>query len=77
MRVRRMTVVLPARLRHVAEHEARRIAYAAAEQLTDGSPEERQIEPTQQVAIESNGASGHALAASVAREFAQHRKGTR
>jgi len=69
MRIRRMTVVMPARLRHTAAHEARRIAQAAAEQLIDGAPRKMQVD------IEGRGQSGHGLAASVARGVARNAKG--
>ena len=69
MRIRRMTVVMPARLRHAAAHEARRIAQAAAEQLSHGAPSRMQVE------IEGRGRSGHGLAASVARGVARQGKG--
>lgn len=63
MRVKRMTITLPPRLRHLAEHEARLIAQQAAEQLARGGGQGGNI----QVELPGNGLSGHSLAHSVAR----------
>ena len=64
MRVRRMTLVLPARLRGMAEHEARRIAEEAAARLGDSTGGPMPIE------VAGNGLSGHALAGAVGRAVA-------
>lgn len=61
MRVRWMTLVLPARLRGMAEHEARRIAQEAAARLGDSSRGSMRIE------VAGNGLSGHALSGAVGR----------
>lgn len=68
-RIRRMTVTLPPRLRHLAEHEARRIAREAAAQLGDDAP--RRLSVT----VEGRGTSGHGLAAAVGRSLATSTKG--
>lgn len=64
MRIRRMTLVLPARLRGMAEHEARRIAEEAATRIGDSSGGPLRIEVT------GNGLTGHALAGAVGRAVA-------
>ncbi|MEX2520671.1 MAG: hypothetical protein WD969_15210 [Paracoccaceae bacterium] len=56
MRIRRMTITLPPRLRGMAEHQARLIAQQAAERLAAGAP--ARID----VAVEGRGAAGHGLA---------------
>lgn len=66
MRIARMTIVLPARLRHVAEPEARRIAEATATQLALGGHRGGDI----RVELSGNGLSGHSLAAVTARSVA-------
>lgn len=63
-RIRRMTVTLPPRLRGVAEHEARRIADAAAAELTKGAPQKLTVE------VEGHGQRGHALASAVGGKLA-------
>ncbi|MET0179337.1 MAG: hypothetical protein ABW194_02495 [Novosphingobium sp.] len=71
MRVRRMTVVLPARLKAGAEHEARLIAAAAAAQLVRGAGAGEGGEAagggTIRVEIAGQGLAGHALSGAVAR----------
>lgn len=69
MRIRRITVTLPARLAPVAEHEARRIAQAAAEQLSGAAPKTLRVE------LDGRGASGHGLAAMVGHGIASAGKG--
>lgn len=59
MRITRMTLVLPPRLRYRAEHDARLIAQAAAEQLGAGPPSAIRVE------LDGQGATGHGLAAHV------------
>lgn len=58
MRIRRLRIALPARLRPTAERDARLIAEAAARQLAagprDGLP--------RRIAVAGAGATGHALA---------------
>jgi len=71
MRIVRMTIVLPPRLRHVAPHEARRIAEAAAKQLT-GSPPAASI----RVELPGRNLTGHALGEAVARGVAGKLGGT-
>jgi hypothetical protein len=61
MRVRRMTLVLPARLRGMAEHEARRIAQEAAAWLGYSSRGSMRFE------VAGKGLSGHALSGAVGR----------
>lgn len=68
-RIRRMTVTLPPRLRHLAEHEARRIAREAAAQLGDDAP--RRLSVT----VEGRGTSGYGLAAAVGRGVATSTRG--
>ena len=65
MRIRRMTLVLPSRLRGMAEHEARRIAEEAAARLaTEAGGTNLHFE------VSGNGLSGHALSAAVGRAVA-------
>lgn len=71
MRIRRMTIRLPARLRGTAEQDARRIAQAVAEQLQGDQPKRLSID------VSAQGASGHALAQVVGRSVSALRKGGR
>jgi hypothetical protein len=64
-----MTLVLPARLRGMAEHEARRIAEEAAARLGDSPGGPMRIE------VAGNGLSGHALAGAVGRAVASRTGG--
>lgn len=66
MRIRRMTLVLPHRLRHMAEHEARRIAGEAAAELAKGGEATGHL----RVEVEGRGLSGPALSGAVARSLA-------
>lgn len=68
-RIRRMTLTLPPRLRGVAEHEARRIAEAAAERIAAGAVGEAPRNVT--VEIEGHGRRGHGLAQAVGGRLAQ------
>jgi len=70
MRIKRMTVILPARLRHAAEHEARRIADEAAQQLV-----QHQGSANLRIELPGQGLSGHALSAAVGRSLAAQNKG--
>ena len=65
MRIARMTIVLPPRLRHVAPHEARRIAEAAARQLVEGT-----TATNVRVELPGQKLTGHALSEAVARGVA-------
>ena len=65
MRIKRMTILLPPRLRHVAQHEARRIAEAAAQQIGAGT-----VPANVRVELPGQGLSGHALSQTVARGVA-------
>ena len=69
MRIRRMTITLPPRLRRTAEREARLIAQEAAERLAKGAPDPVVVE------VAGGGASGHALAAAVGRRLSVLGKG--
>ena len=71
MRIRRLTVRLPARLRGTAEHEARRIAQAVAERLDGEQPKQLRVD------VSAPGASGHGLADAVGRRVAALGKGGR
>lgn len=71
MRIHRMTLVLPARFGGAAQHEARRIAEAAAERLGQQSVGHVRIE------VAGNGLSGHALAGAVGRAVATKSGGGR
>ena len=66
MRVRRMTVVLPARLRGVAEHEARRIAEEAAASLGAGAAAGGHV----RIEVAGSWRSGPALSGAVSRALA-------
>ncbi|WP_111431114.1 hypothetical protein [Rhodobacteraceae bacterium DSL-40] len=66
MRIRRMTLVLPFRLRHMAEHEARRIAGEAAAELVKGGAATGHV----RVDVQGRGLSGPALSGAVARSLA-------
>jgi hypothetical protein len=67
--IKRINLTLPPRLRHGAEHEARRIAEAAVAGLGDKAPSRIRVE------LNANGASGHGLAQAVARCVAARTKG--
>lgn len=69
MHIKRMTLTLPPRLRHVAEHEARRIAEAAVTTMGDKTPSHIRVE------LNGNGATGHGLAQAVARGLAARTRG--
>ncbi|MCB1800550.1 MAG: hypothetical protein KDI82_02570 [Gammaproteobacteria bacterium] len=69
MRIRRMTLRLPARLRGTAEQDARRIAQAVAEQLHGDQPGQLRVE------VKTAGASGHGLAQAVGRQVAPLNRG--
>jgi len=58
MRIRRLRLRLPPRLRATAEHDARLIANAAAEQLAGQGG----ARPVQQLRLPGDGAPAHALA---------------
>ena len=64
MRIRKMTVVLPPRLRGMAEHEARRIADEAAMQMQQAMPG-----GSLHIELKGNGLAGHALTAAVGRSL--------
>lgn len=72
MRIQRMTLVLPARLAGMAEHEARRIAEEAAANLSASSDMNRM-----RLEVAGKGLSGHALGAAVGRAVASSPGGTR
>lgn len=63
MRIRRMRLTLPARLKPVAAHEARRLAEAIAVDLAGQKPPA----PVLHATVPGSGLSGHALAAAVLR----------
>jgi hypothetical protein len=67
--IKRMTLTLPPRLRHVAEHEARRIAETTVARMGDKAPAHIRVE------LNGNGACGHSLAQAVARGVAARTKG--
>lgn len=69
MRIRRMTITLPPRLRPQAGSEARRIAEEAVRHLGNGSP------ASVRITVDGNGTSGHALAQTVGRGLANRSKG--
>lgn len=71
MRIRRMTIRLPARLRGTAEHDARRIAQAVAERMGGDLPQRMSVD------VKGQGASGHALAQAVGRRVSTLGKGGR
>ena len=71
MRIRRMTIRLPARLRGLAEHEARRIAQAVAERLGGDVPQRMSVD------VKGQGTSGYALAQAVGRRVSTLNKGGR
>jgi len=65
MRINRMTVVLPARLRGTAEHEARRVAEEACARLSQETAAGHV-----RIEVTGNGLSGHALVGAVGRAIA-------
>jgi hypothetical protein len=65
MRVKRMVLILPPRLRSVAEHEARRIAQESAAGLALG-PGGTSL----RIDVPGRGLSGHALSAAVGQAMA-------
>ena len=69
MRIRRMTIRLPARLRGTAEQEARHIAQAVTEQFQGDAGKRVRID------VSAPGASGHGLAQAVGRRVAMLGKG--
>ncbi|MEM7271370.1 MAG: hypothetical protein AAF401_19215 [Pseudomonadota bacterium] len=71
MRIKRITVTLPPRLRHVAEREARLIAQQAAEQLGDNAPSHISVE------MPSHGGAGHGLATQIGGRIGATAKGGR
>ena len=56
MRIRRLTIRMPARLRRSAEHDARAIAQALAEQLGNDTPKRVVVD------VDGRGATGQQLA---------------
>ena len=71
MRIKRMTITLPARLARTAENQARLIAQAAAERLGDDSASNLRLD------VEGRGASGYSLASNVAARLASLKQGGR
>lgn len=69
MRIRRLTIQLPARLRGSAEQEARRIAQELAERLSSDAPKRISVE------VGGQGMSGHALAQAVGSRIPGRGKG--
>ena len=59
MRIRRLTLTLPSRLRPIAERDARLIAQAVAEKLGPDTPSKVELQ------IDGHGAQGHGLASMV------------
>lgn len=56
MHIRRLTIRMPARLRRSAEHDARAIAQALAEQIGDNTPRRVVVD------VDGRGATGQQLA---------------
>ena len=56
MRIRRMKITLPARLKHTAQHDARAMAQAVAQALSDNGGQ------SAQVTLDGQGQSGALLA---------------
>jgi acetyl-CoA carboxylase alpha subunit len=71
MRIKRLTITLPNRLRGSAEQQARQIAQAVAEQVDTKTSHQLSVE------LDGHGASGPALANAVGSRLAATSRGRR